>query len=67
METVPKNRFYNAVLIAFAFSAGFADLGRADDYAYKPADPQPTGWPLTAKERAFVLRQEYERRPARSR
>jgi len=35
------------------------------DYAHKPADPQPTGWPLTADEIAFIAKPEYERRPGR--
>lgn len=29
------------------------------------AEPQPSGWPLTAEERAYVLRPEHERRPGR--
>jgi lysophospholipase L1-like esterase len=35
------------------------------EYAHKPADPQPTGWPLTAEESAFIAKPEYERRPGR--
>ena len=35
------------------------------EYAHKPADPQPTGWPLTAAERTFIAKPEYERRPGR--
>jgi beta-glucosidase len=35
------------------------------EYAHKPADPQPTGWPLTAEEKAFIARPEFERRPGR--
>ena len=35
------------------------------EYAHKPADPQPTGWPLTAEEAAFIAKPEYERRPGR--
>ena len=35
------------------------------EYAHKPADPQPTGWPLTAEETAFIAKPEYERRPGR--
>ena len=35
------------------------------EYAHKPADPQPTGWPLTAEEKAFIGKPEYERRPGR--
>jgi beta-glucosidase len=36
------------------------------EYARKPADPQPSGWPLTAEERAYVVEKpEYDRRPGR--
>lgn len=35
------------------------------EYAHKPADPQPTGWPLTPEESAFIAKPEYERRPGR--
>lgn len=36
------------------------------DYPRKPADPQPSGWPLTAEERAYVVEKpEYDRRPGR--
>lgn len=36
------------------------------DYPHQPADPQPTGWPLTAEERAYVTEKaEYDRRPGR--
>ena len=36
------------------------------EYPHPPADPQPTGWPLTAAERAYVTEKpEYERRPGR--
>jgi platelet-activating factor acetylhydrolase IB subunit beta/gamma len=35
------------------------------EYAHKPADPQPIGWPLTAEETAFIAKPEYERRPGR--
>ena len=35
------------------------------EYAHKPADPQPAGWPLTAEESAFIAKPEYERRPGR--
>jgi platelet-activating factor acetylhydrolase IB subunit beta/gamma len=38
----------------------------AIEYARQPADPQPTGWPLTATERAYVIEKaEHERRPGR--
>ena len=35
------------------------------EYAHKPADPQPTGWPLTTEEKAFIAKPEFERRPGR--
>ncbi len=35
------------------------------EYAHKPADPPPTGWPLTADEKAFIAKPEFERRPGR--
>ena len=35
------------------------------EYAHRPADPQPTGWPLTAEESTFIAKPEYERRPGR--
>ena len=38
----------------------------AIEYPRKPAEPQPSGWPLTAEERAYVVgKPEYERRPGR--
>ena len=50
-------------LVAVSLLALLAGRGLADDYAYKPCDPQPSGWPLTEDERKFVLKPEYERRP----
>lgn len=36
------------------------------DKAFISAEPQPSGWPLTAEERAYVVdKPEYERRPGR--
>ena len=36
------------------------------EYACKPADPQPSGWPLTDEERAYVTgKAEHDRRPGR--
>ena len=37
----------------------------AHEYAHPPADPQPTGWPLSAEEHTFIAKPEYERRPGR--
>lgn len=53
-------------LLFLAVSIGDIALGL--DYAYSPyntgaMDPQPTGWPLSDGERAYVLKPEYERRP----
>jgi platelet-activating factor acetylhydrolase IB subunit beta/gamma len=33
------------------------------DYPYPSAEPQKTGWPLTARERDYVLKPEFQRRP----
>lgn len=49
----------NSLLLLLAASVG------ALEYAHKPADPQPTGWPLTAEESAFIAKPEFERRPGR--
>lgn len=36
------------------------------EYPRKPADPQPSGWPLTVEERAYVTgKAEHDRRPGR--
>jgi platelet-activating factor acetylhydrolase IB subunit beta/gamma len=46
----------------------FAPLAavQAIDYPHATAEPQKTGWPLTAEERAYVVdKPEYERRPGR--
>jgi beta-glucosidase len=50
------------ILAALLLSATLPAL----EYARKPADPQPSGWPLTAEERAFVTgKAEFDRRPGR--
>ncbi len=36
---------------------------QALDYPHANAEPQKTGWPLTAEEKAYVTKPEYERRP----
>lgn len=36
---------------------------QALDYPHITAEPQKTGWPLTAEERAYVLKPEFQRRP----
>ena len=44
----------------------FASTAVALDYPHVTAEPQKTGWPLTAEERAYVVdKPEYERRPGR--
>lgn len=44
----------------------FASTAVALDYPHVTAEPQKTGWPLTAEERAYVIdKPEYERRPGR--
>jgi hypothetical protein len=35
------------------------------EYPYTTAEPQKTGWPLTAEERAYVDKPEHDRRPGR--
>lgn len=43
-----------------------ASTATALDYPHATAEPQKTGWPLTAEERAYVVdKPEYERRPGR--
>ena len=44
----------------------FASTAVALDYPHVTAEPQKSGWPLTAEERAYVIEKpEYERRPGR--
>ena len=51
------------LLVAFLFTS-FAL--RAIDYPYQTVEPQKTGWPLTAEERAYVVdKPEHDRRPGR--
>jgi platelet-activating factor acetylhydrolase IB subunit beta/gamma len=41
-------------------------VASAIDYPYSTAEPQKSGWPLTAEERAYVVdKPEHERRPGR--
>ena len=50
------------ILAALLLSATLPAL----EYARKPADPQPSGWPLTVEERAYVTgKAEFDRRPGR--
>jgi lysophospholipase L1-like esterase len=46
------------LLLFFALSTS-----RALDYPHITAEPQKNGWPLSAEERAYVLKPEFERRP----
>ena len=53
--------FASALAGVFAAQTTFAI-----DYPYETAEPQKTGWPLTAEERSYVTgKPEYERRPGR--
>ena len=50
----------------FTFLLFVASTAAALDYPHVTAEPQKTGWPLTAEERAYVVNKpEYERRPGR--
>ena len=41
-------------------------IASAIDYPYSTAEPQKSGWPLTAEERAYVIdKPEHDRRPGR--
>ena len=51
------------LLAALLTMAACSRLADALDYAYATAEPQKTGWPLSAEEEAYVLKPEYERRP----
>jgi beta-glucosidase len=51
-------------MIRFTLLLSFASTAHALDYPHVTAEPQKTGWPLTAEERAYVVdKAEYERRP----
>jgi lysophospholipase L1-like esterase len=53
-------------MIRFTFLLLVASTAAALDYPHVTAEPQKTGWPLTAEERAYVVdKPEYERRPGR--
>ncbi len=47
-------------LILFLVASGHV---LALDYPHVTAEPQKSGWPLTAEERSYVLQAEYQRRP----
>ena len=60
---MPFHPTLSIALVTMTLVAAAAGRAVADDYAYPSVEPQPTGWPLTAEERAYVLEAEYERRP----
>lgn len=47
----------------FLLSLFAALTAQALDYPHATAEPQKAGWPLTAEEKAYVTKAEYERRP----
>ena len=49
---------YHSLLSIFA-----ALTAQALDYPHVTAEPQKTGWPLTAEEKTYVTKPEHERRP----
>ena len=52
--------------MSLSFSLNFLVPLMALQYVFPPADPQPSGWPLTSIERAYVVEKpEHERRPGR--
>lgn len=57
------HRVMCVILAAVTLTIMLQGGGAAQDYPYKTAEPQPSGWPLSTEERAFVLKAEYERRP----
>ncbi|MBU6275539.1 MAG: hypothetical protein KGQ61_02770 [Planctomycetes bacterium] len=59
----PPRRSLPWLVLGLALAA--SAVRGADDAAVSD-EPQPSGWPLTAAERAYVLEPEYERRPGRS-
>jgi platelet-activating factor acetylhydrolase IB subunit beta/gamma len=53
-------------MIRFTYLLLVASTAAALDYPHTTAEPQKTGWPLTAAERAYVVdKPEHERRPGR--
>jgi platelet-activating factor acetylhydrolase IB subunit beta/gamma len=54
------------VLAAFCVPIALVSPAMAIEYAYQTPEPQKSGWPLTAEERAYIVdKPEYERRPGR--
>jgi beta-glucosidase len=63
---VPEQFSVFPKMIRSAFLLLFAFPAIALEYPHVTAEPQKTGWPLTAEERAYVVdKPEHERRPGR--
>lgn len=55
-----------SLVASIVYASVSGSLVQATDYPYETAEPQKTGWPLMAEERAYVLdKPEHERRPGR--
>jgi platelet-activating factor acetylhydrolase IB subunit beta/gamma len=53
---------YSAMMVVLLMTM----VANAIDYPYSTAEPQKSGWPLTADERAYIVdKPEHERRPGR--
>ncbi|MFM1768750.1 MAG: hypothetical protein RJA22_1279 [Verrucomicrobiota bacterium] len=62
LSYLPLHRAIVTTLLAVATLMA----ARALEYPHRNAEPQPTGWPLTAEERAYVVgKPEHDRRPGR--
>ena len=58
-----KHLLHTALIVPLCFLIAAA---HALDYPYQTAEPQKSGWPLTAEERAYITEKaEHERRPGR--
>lgn len=56
----------SAILCMLVLSFLWSSPSASQDYPYETNEPQKTGWPLTAEERAYVTEKpEHERRPGR--
>ncbi len=57
-----KPIFYSSIVVLLVLAADAIAI----DYPYSTAEPQKSGWPLTAEERAYVVdKPEHDRRPGR--
>ena len=61
-KTALKSYPFQTILVLFVLSISPVF---AIDYPYQTDEPQKTGWPLNAEERAYVMRPEHDRRPGR--